>query len=321
MLKPSDHFDGKLFFNPDGSSDKSLWDVYKWRRTSSPARWPLWVKNIATPDIATTVPPNTAVITFINHATVLVQLPGFNFLTDPVWSNRVSPFRWAGPQRIRAPGVDFDHLPPIHAVLVSHNHYDHLDIETLTRLESRFSPHFFVAWGDRDLLIKNGLKKVTQMDWWQQEQPIIGVHVTFVPARHWSARTFFDKRKSLWGGFVVRQNSRQFYYAGDSGYGPHFKQINARLGDLDLALLPIGAYEPRWFMRESHMNPQEAVQAHLDLQAKTSMAVHYGTFQLMDEGLETPVQELKKAMLEIALTESQFWVLNEGETRRLNLKE
>ena len=310
----SDHFDGRHFFNANASAGRSLADLLRWRRTAQPKSWPVWVENRARPALPAQLAQGQIALTFINHITFLIQFRGLNILTDPVYSERVSPLRSRGPKRVRAPGLPFDELPPIHLVLVSHNHYDHLDLDTLTRLEARHEPRVITSLGNKPFLSQHGLRAVHELDWWQSIE-VGNATVTLTPAQHWSSRGPGNRNRTLWGGFVVRVGARQVFFAGDTGYSPHFKAIAERHGPVDVALLPIGAYEPRWFMRDQHMDPEDAVRAHLDLQAKVSIGTHFGCFQLTDEGIDDPVIELEAQRRRHNVAAESFQVLETGETR------
>ncbi len=216
---------------------------------------------------------------------------------------------------MRKPGVAFEDLPKIDIILLSHNHYDHLDVATLTRLRERFGPTVLVAAGDRRLLGPLGFEDIRELDWWDEIQINDTLEVTFVPAQHFSARGLFDRQKSLWGGYMIRSCGRRVYFAGDTGYSTHFSDINTRLGPPDIAMLGIGAYEPRWFMRPIHMNPAEAVRAHQDLGSRQSIGMHFGTFQLTAEAIDQPQADLERALSESGIPESEFVTLDEGETR------
>jgi L-ascorbate metabolism protein UlaG (beta-lactamase superfamily) len=312
----SDHFDGNRFFNP--TLPKGF--APSWRSTLKMAReprsrWPAWVENKGVPRLNETLAAGDVAVTFVNHATFLIQTGGNTILTDPVWSERVSPFLRIGPKRVRKPGVAFEDLPKIDIILLSHNHYDHLDVATLMRLRERFGPAVFAAAGDARLLAPLGFKDMRELDWWDEIQVNDTLAVTFVPAQHFSARGLFDRQKSLWGGYVIRSRGRRIYFAGDTGYSLHFSDINARLGPPDIAMLGIGAYEPRWFMRPIHMNPAEAVRAHQDLRSRQSIGMHFGTFQLTAEAIDQPQADLKRALSESGIPESEFVTLHEGETR------
>jgi L-ascorbate metabolism protein UlaG (beta-lactamase superfamily) len=310
----TDHFDGERFFNPVGSTGRSFAEVRRWRRTSSPKPWPQWVENRARPAPPARLAPGEIALTFVNHITFLVQFRGLNVLTDPVYSQRVSPFTSIGPKRVRDPGLPFEDLPAIDLVLVTHNHYDHLDMPTLVRLQRTHSPCFVTSLGNKALLESFGLRSVQELDWWQQAS-VPNAQVTMTPARHWSARSPRNRNSTLWGGFVVEADDRRLFFAGDTGYGAHFREVRDRCGPLDLCLLPIGAYEPRWFMEEQHMNPDDAVRAHLDLGTELSVGTHFGCFRLTDEGIDDPVVDLATARRKYALAPQAFQVLETGETR------
>jgi L-ascorbate metabolism protein UlaG (beta-lactamase superfamily) len=288
-------YNGKTFDNLEPFKVKSIWDVIKWKMSANLVPWPEKVENEASDLPKSKVASPSLEFMLINHATVLIQTEGTNILTDPIYSERTSPVSFAGPKRVRAPALDFEKLPAIDVVVISHNHYDHLDLPTLEQLEKKFSPTFYVGLKSAELLKSVGIKKIVEMDWWQKET-IGAIDLHFVPAQHWSARGVFDRRKMLWGGFYFKTPHHKVYFAGDTGYGTFFKLIKERLGEPDLAFLPIGAYEPRWFMREAHMNPEDAVLAHQDLESKYSVGMHFGTFRLTDEGFNDPVEDLKKAL-------------------------
>ena len=250
-------------------------------------------------------------ITMVNHSTVLLQQGGSNVLTDPIWSERASPLSWTGPRRRRRPGVSWEDLPSIDAVLISHNHYDHLDLPTLHRLATRGDSIFIVPAGEGRVFRSENIRPVHEMDWGESMsllEPLHGLTVHCVPALHFSSRRIYDRNTTLWCGYVIECKERLVYFAGDTGFGTHFHQIRERFGSPRLALLPIGAYEPRWFMAPIHMAPDEAVRAHEILGAKTSIAIHHGTFQLSDEGIDTP----KKQLMACAPRES-FLILKNGQ--------
>lgn len=310
----SDHFDGNVFRNVAGGAGKSLGDFWRWQRTRRPKIWPQWVDNRATPNLPAALDPDTVALTFVNHITFLAQFAGLNVLTDPVYAERVSPFRSVGPRRVRAPGLAFEELPKIHLVLLSHNHYDHLDLGTLRRLAATHAPRVLTGLGNADFLREHGIADAVELDWWQTAR-VHDAKITFTPARHWSGRGVRGRNRTLWGGFVLRQGSTQLYFAGDTGLGGHFAEIRRRLGAVDLALLPIGAYEPRWFMQEQHMDPDDAVRAHLELEARVSVATHYGCFQLTDEAIDDPLRELAAARIRHGVAAARFQALEVGETR------
>jgi L-ascorbate metabolism protein UlaG (beta-lactamase superfamily) len=310
MTWHSDHFDGRRFFNPNGANGQPFRAVPRLLLTR---RTP-WPSEVA---VETRLPPNPGpdevVVTFVGHASFLIQVAATSVLIDPVYSRRASPVSFAGPHRVRAPGVRFEDLPTISLVLLSHNHYDHCDLRTLQRLERSFHPLVVTPLGNGRLLRSAGIARVEEIDWWGTTNAA-QLPITLTPAQHFSARSMFDRNRALWGGFLIEAGGRRILHAGDSGYGHHFKEIAARLGPIDLALLPIGAYEPRWFMKDIHMNPAEAVQAHLDLAAPRSIAMHFGTFQLTPEGIDEPVRELAKALRERGVAADQFRAVEVGES-------
>lgn len=308
----SNHYNGDLFHNPgEKPFGKSLWEVIKWKLTSDVVEFPEKVP-IENYPLRPLMADDLVNVTFINHATMLIQLPGLNILTDPVYSERVSPLSFMGPKRVKEPGLPFDVLPKIDIVTVSHNHYDHLDIDTLKRLDDKFHPLFLVPLGDEVLLGKSGIQNIKAMDWWE-EVKVKDTVITFTPAQHWSGRTLWDRNECLWGGFMINNGAQKIFHAGDTGMGPHFLEIKTRLGNPDLALLPIGAYKPRWFMKHQHMTPEEAVEAHKILAATRSIGMHFGTFQLTDEGINEPKEDLIKAREKAGLKAEDFLVLDQGQ--------
>ncbi|HWP34565.1 MAG TPA: MBL fold metallo-hydrolase, partial [Thermodesulfobacteriota bacterium] len=310
----SDHFDGRRFFNQVHKPRGTL-EVLRWRLTRRPAPWPARIEAPPGPPPPARVGRGELRVTFVGHATTLVQMDRLNVLTDPHWSERASPVSWAGPRRVRPPGIPFEALPPVDLVVISHNHYDHLDLPTLERLAARHAPRILVPLGNRPLLASAGIGRVEELDWWQGVEVAPGVRAHLVPAQHFSARGLFDRNATLWGGFVLEGPAGVVYFAGDTGFGPHVEQIRARFGPPRLALLPIGAYEPRWFMAYTHMSPEEAVAAHRILGAGTSVAIHFGTFPLADEPFDEPVARLARALEAARVPAGRFWVLEAGEGR------
>lgn len=255
-------------------------------------------------------------LTWIGHATVLLQVKGYNILTDPHFSDRASPVSWAGPRRAAPPGLSVDELPPIDVVLISHDHYDSLDTESVRALAARPAGKdtlFLVPLGLKSWFLEQGIERVAELDWWE-EHVLDDLRIVAAPAQHWSKRNLFGRNRTLWAGWAVLSDELRFLFAGDSGYSPHFADIGERLGPFDLAAIPIGAYEPRWFMRPHHVNPEEAVQAHLDVRSRRSVAIHWGTFVLTDEPLDEPPQRLREARRDHGLPEDAFVVLRHGET-------
>lgn len=307
------HFDGRVFRN-EVHRERSFWRFLSWITTRKPGMWSDSHVNKAFAKPESRVMTKAIRTTFVNHATVLIQVAGVNILTDPIWSERCSPVSFAGPKRVRAPGVRFDDLPPIDIIIVSHNHYDHLDLETLQRLRERDNPQIFVGLGNKLLLEKHGFHKVTELDWWDHKNLQSGLKLWSVPAQHFSGRGLVDRNKTLWTGFVIESPNGVIFFAGDTGFGPHFGQIHERFGDVTVAVLPIGAFMPREIMRHMHMNPDEALQAAQVLRARHSIGVHFGTFRLADDAEDEPIVELKKAQPKFAHG-SWFLVLDFGESR------
>ncbi|WP_407167857.1 MBL fold metallo-hydrolase [Bradyrhizobium sp. ORS 111] len=314
----SDHFDGLRFFDPDGVPPKSLGAVLRWQFGGGRQRfaWPDWVPS----PYADTPPPRvdggTARLCFVGHASWLIQAGGLNVLVDPVWSIRASPFRFAGPKRHNDPGIAFEKLPRIDVVLVSHGHYDHLDVATLSKLTKTFGPRVVTPLGN-DITMReaDAAIKAEAFDWHQRVELGGGLAVTLVPTRHWSARGLFDRNRALWASFVLETPAGKLYIVCDSGYGDgrHFRRVAEAHGPLRLAILPIGAYEPRWFMRDQHMNPEDAVKALADCGAQQALAHHHGTFQLTDEAIDAPIIALGEALDAASVPREKFAVLRPGQ--------
>lgn len=309
----SDHFDGRTFHNVDpGARTRPLSEVWRWYRSRRPAPWPKWIANDA-PRPIPDVGRDGISATWIGHSTFLLRIGGRTLITDPVFSLHAGPFGRIGPRRVRAPAIALGELPRVDVILQSHNHYDHLDLGAHRALTRRDAPVVVTPIGNRAYLPWPTQPRATELDWWEATD-FAGLRITMVPAQHFSARTPWDRDRALWGGFVVECGGRSVYFAGDSGYGPHFKEIGTRFPRLDLALLPIGAYEPRWFMSPVHVDPDQAVRAHIDLGGRRSVAMHLGTFQLTDEGIDAPAQELAVARKVHGVTADAFTVPSAGET-------
>jgi L-ascorbate metabolism protein UlaG (beta-lactamase superfamily) len=312
----SDHFDGRVFHNVHDRTEKTLADVWAWRRKSRRIPWPAWIEDPPQPPPARVAADRIAV-TFIGHASFLLQIGGRCLLLDPVWSPRASPLSFAGPKRVRAPGQPLEALPGVDLLLVSHNHYDHLDLATLRAVRQRWAPPAVTGLGNARHLAKAGFRDVPELDWWQSTEAA-GLRITYVPAQHFSARTPFDRNYSLWGGFVIQAGEATVYFAGDTGWCPHVAEIARAFPRIDLALLPIGAYAPRWFMRTQHMDPGEAVQAHRTLGARRSIGMHFGTFAgLTDEAIDGPEAWLAEARAAAGLVPEAFTTLPFGATLEL----
>jgi L-ascorbate metabolism protein UlaG (beta-lactamase superfamily) len=314
----SDHFDGKQFFDPDGVPPKSLGDVLRWQFGSGRQRqpWPQWAPSPHSDTPPVRVSGDKARLCFVGHASWLIQTSGQNILIDPVWSDRASPFSFAGPKRHNDPGIAFDALPPIDTVLVSHGHYDHLDVATLSRLAAKFSPRVITPLGnDVTMRSADGAIRAEAFDWHDRIELGGGVAVTLVPTRHWSARGLFDRNRALWASFVLETPAGKIYVVCDSGYGSgaHFRRVAEVHGPLRAAILPIGAYEPRWFMQDQHMNPQDAVKALLDCGAALALAHHHGTFQLTDEAIDAPLTALHTALDAAQIPRERFVALQPGQ--------
>jgi L-ascorbate metabolism protein UlaG (beta-lactamase superfamily) len=316
-LQESENFDGKRFFNPGGPGTKSFSSLLKWRWTANPTPWPEATQENLTfppPPTQSNLDTNEASFTFINHATVMIQTQNFRVLTDPVFSKRVSPLSWVGPKRYHPPGIEFKDLPKIDMVWISHSHYDHLDLRSLKKIAKRDNALFIVPLKMDRILQNAGIQNIIALDWWEEYLLDENHSAVLTPTQHWSRRGVFDLNKTLWGSFVLKSHDLRIYFAGDTGHGPFFKEIQNRLGPMDVSLLPIGAYEPRWFMKDAHINPEEAVRAHQELGSQMSIGIHFGTFRLTDEGQDQPVTDLLAALKEAQISPNEFKTPRPGET-------
>jgi len=313
----SDHFDGRLFFNPQGLSPARLVDLLKWKLANRRPKWPP-----AAPSPFPQARPDPRVdgsglrLTMVGHSSLLVQMAGLNILTDPVWSPRVSPLAFAGPRRVNAPGIAFADLPPIDLVLLSHNHYDHLDLATLALLKKQHDPLVVTPLGN-DAVIHAAVPdmRVSAHDWGGRRKVGTQAVVHVEPAHHWSARGARDRCMALWGSFVVETAAGKLYFGGDTGFhgGLYYRLLAARHGGFRLAILPIGAYEPRWFMEPHHQNPEEAVAGMALCRAAFAAGCHWGTFRLTDEPLEEPALRLGQALRAAGIAAGRFRALRPGE--------
>jgi L-ascorbate metabolism protein UlaG (beta-lactamase superfamily) len=310
---PTDHFDGVRFFNPgQATEDRGLRDVLRWKLAGGAAKWP--------PSVAIDpAEPEARVaglrVTMVGHASLLIQAAGINLLTDPVWSDRASPFSLVGPKRVTAPGIAFDDLPPIDAILISHCHYDHLDVATLRRLQAAHAPLMAMPLGN-DTIVRAAVPGARCIvgDWWDELPLGGGVVSTLTPAYHWANRWPTDVRMALWSGHYVTTPVGRIWFVGDTGYGDGriFVDIAARLGAPDVALIPIGAYDPRWFMAAQHTDPAEAVRILGDVDAAHALGIHWGTFQLTDEAREAPRRALATALADANVAPGRFVAAEPG---------
>lgn len=258
---------------------------------------------------------NDATVTWVGHSTLLIQLDGLNLLTDPQWSDRASPFTSTGPKRLMPPGLRFEDLPPIDLVLISHDHYDHLDVDTVQRLAQSHHPLFIVPLGLKAWFAEIGIAEVVELDWWES-RTVKGVTLTCLPAQHFSGRTLWDHNRRLWSAWAVAGSTKRLFFAGDTGYYPVFEEIGRRLGPFDLAAIPIGAYMPREIMKMTHVTPEQALQIFAEVRGRTFVAMHWGTFDLTEEPIDEPPRRLEAEAGRLGLDPGKLWVLKHGETRR-----
>jgi L-ascorbate metabolism protein UlaG (beta-lactamase superfamily) len=309
----SDHFDGKRFFNPDGTAPRGFGDLLKWQFGGGKAKWPDLVP------VAQKAKPLARVqdltITMVGHATLLIQIAGVNLLSDPVWSDRASPLAFAGPKRVTEPGIAFADLPKIDAVLLTHNHYDHLDIATLRALQAAHAPEIITPLGN-DTILRAAIPaaRITTGDWGHVSQ-LGPLTLYFEPCHHWSARGMGDRSQALWAAFVIDSPVGRIHHIGDTGFdqGRPYARVAQKHGPIRAAILPIGAYEPRWFMRDQHQNPAEAVEGFALLGAAYAIGHHWGTFQLTNEPRQAPPQALAAALAAKAISPKRFRPLAPGE--------
>jgi len=317
---PSDHFDGVTFFNPEGSELEGFGAFLRWQFGRERTPWPDTYPSPFPPaEPEERLPEEALRLTLVGHATVLIQTGGLNILTDPVWSDRASPFDFVGPHRVNAPGIPFASLPPIDLVLVSHNHYDHLDTATLRDLQAAHDPLVITPLGN-DTIIQSDVPpmRCAARDWGDvvehaTEAGRVRIHLE--PCHHWSARGLRDRRMALWAAFVIESAAGRTLVVSDTGYnaGRDYRKARAGHGGFRCAVLPIGAYEPRWFMKPQHQNPDEAVEGMVDCHAAFAAGHHWGTFQLTDEGIEAPLRALGAALDRHGIGRERFRPLRPGE--------
>ncbi len=313
---PSDHFDGVTFFNPEGTPLAGFRDFLRWQFGRERTPWPdHWPSPLSPALPAERLPEDALRLTMVGHATLLLQTGGLNILTDPVWSDRASPVGFAGPKRVNAPGIAFASLPPIDLVLVSHNHYDHLDTATLRDLQAAHDPLVITPLGN-DTIIKNDVPAMRCLAGdWGDTVAHEKVRIHLEPCHHWSARGFRDRAMALWAAFVIESAAGRTLHVGDAGYndGRDYRRAREKHGGFRCAILPVGAYEPRWFMAAQHQNPAEAVRGMADCNADHAAGHHWGTFQLTDEGIEAPRSDLAAALDQAGVARDRFRAMRPGE--------
>lgn len=298
------------------SFSEMLMEAFNSEDDTERAQWPESVLTLVDKAPVDRVSGQDIRVTYVNHATFLVQIAGLNILTDPVFSERTSPVSFIGPKRIHQPGIDIVDLPKIDIVLISHDHYDHLDLASIEQIAKRDNAKVFMGLGVRKHL--DDEVNAIEMDWWDSAVINDKTKVWFVEVQHFSGRTLMDRNETLWGGFLIEINGKKIYFGGDSGYANHYEKTFDKFGQIDVAFLPIGAYAPRKLFKPIHLDPAEAVQAHLDLQAKLSIGMHYGTFQLSAEPYAEPIELLNKAKQERSVANSSFITLEIGKPINLN---
>ncbi len=320
----SDHFDGRKFHsyphpNPVPQLDESLkrgiqFAELKWLMNRPKSDWK-YCPNVHVPQLAERMEGGKIVVTFVNHSTMLIQTEGLNIITDPIWALRASPFPFLGPKRFRDPGIAIDSLPPIDIILLSHNHYDHMDIAALRRIAGKWHPKIFTSLGNSEHLAARGIANAVDMDWWDELPATEEIGVLCVPAQHFAARALSDRNNTLWAGFVLRTPHGSIYFAGDTAYDPFLEAIKGRMPqDIRLAFLPIGAYKPEWFMSPVHQGPDQAFAMHHALGIKTSIGIHFGTFHLADDGQDEAPNRIKELVAASEGEKPDFRVLDMGES-------
>jgi L-ascorbate metabolism protein UlaG (beta-lactamase superfamily) len=312
----SDHFDGTAFFNPNGISPRGFADLLRWQFNGQKQKWPaVFPSPFPQAKPAARVEGERLVVTYVGHASFMYQIGGLNILVDPVWSERTSPVSFAGPKRVNAPGIAFEDLPPVDIIIVTHNHYDHMDMTTLKKLVAAHNPLIITPLGN-DAIISKAIPsaRFAVMDWGQShDASAVTIHCE--PCHHWSARGSSDRRHALWAAFVIEGPAGRIYHIGDTGFhsGINYKAAAEKFGLFKIATLPIGAYEPRWFMQGQHQNPDEAVEGFKLLNAEIALGHHWGTVQLTDEHVEAPRIALHAALDKSNIARDRFVPLQAGQ--------
>ena len=311
--QPSKHYKTRFSNTDPRIKPKNFADILKWKVKARQPKWP-----DSMPVLRTDIPPISISegiirVSYVGHVTFLIQTAGLNILTDPVWSDRVSPFSFVGPKRVTKPGIKFDDLPKIDIVLISHNHYDHMDINTIAKLWTRDKPQIIVPLKN-EIVLQSKIPgiEVKTLNWYEKIDTTDNCYISLEPAQHWSARGLFDQNKALWGTFFITTNLGSICFIGDSGYNQSIFSSLGKKYNIILSLIPIGAYEPRWFMKDIHMNPEDAVLAHKDMKSKHSIASHFDTFQLADEPFNQAVIDLKLAKIKHKVAEQEFIIPSVG---------
>lgn len=312
-IHKDNHASGEIMNRKKYQSNHSFTDMVKWLWEMETVKWPKWIEDPIQPAPPASVGDSRVRVTFINHATTLIQMDHMNILTDPIWSDFAGPVSWLGVKRVRAPGINLDDLPSIDVILISHDHYDHLDLPTMKELYKMFKPVILTGTGIKKILKSVDISDSVEFDWWK-DKSIGNLKFTFVPALHTSGRGLFDEGSTLWGGWVIEGKTGNIYFAGDTGFNDHFQEINKRFSKFILTILPIGSYEKRWFMKNQHMNPEDAVEAHIILNSNQSIGIHYATFaEHPEQAIDAHEKDLLQALEKYNLKESEFKILKFGE--------
>ncbi|MBN2693560.1 MBL fold metallo-hydrolase [bacterium] len=317
-LSSLDYYKNGEFFYPWEDFNPETDDVIKWSLTRKQEKWPDFVPlPDDIPEVVERVDGERIFATFIGHATVLIQHNGVNIITDPVFSDRASPVSWAGPKRVQAPGVPLEKLPPIDIVLITHDHYDHLDIKSIVKINEKHKPLFIVPEGIDKILIKNGVSNIKTLLWWESfSNNSVTIHL--VPSKHWSKRGAIGRNRTLWGSFVIQSIYHNIFFIGDSGFGPHLQKIAERFGSMRLSFLPLGAYLPEWFMKKQHMSPEDAIETHIILKSQQSIGIHFDTFPLADEGYGDGTKRLERYLQKKGMDKDVFIPLKAGKRLEIN---